>query len=387
MSKTLENSELRELALKFSDRTELLEAIDQMLTFKSKEAEALRSEYERLNVIIDLIPNTISWVNRDMTYFAVNRSLAETCEVERSEFVGKPIGFHTKEKFFHDFVIDLFKSSSNTIYRELQAKIGEAEHSYLVTGTKLQDKDKAVVIGVDITELNQLKGHVSFTEKLATLGEIFAGIIHDINNPLMMIEGNVTRIRKKVEDEEILTLLAKIEMGSKKISKIVQGIKVYIRQDGEQPYQSENFGSIIDDAIIICENKLKEQHVELRVDPQLNAIQLNCHFTQIFQVFVNLITNSIDAINTLPEKWIELSLIEDNLETGLVKMKFSDSGTGIPKELQEKIFNAFFTTKGRGVGSGLGLSLCKKILEDHSGGLAIDNTQAHTTFIISLKKS
>jgi signal transduction histidine kinase len=68
-------------------------------------------------------------------------------------------------------------------------------------------------------------------------------------------------------------------------------------------------------------------------------------------------------------------------------MKFSDSGTGIPKDLQEKIFNAFFTTKGRGVGSGLGLSLCKKILEDHSGGLAIDNTQLHTTFIITLKKS
>ncbi len=386
MSTKLQNESLVQLAEQFSDRDELLNAIDQLLSEQKLSNQVLKEEFERLNVIIDLIPNTISWVNRDMTYFGVNQALAETCGFTPAEFVGKTIGFHTQETFFHEFVTELFKSSSNTFYRELVATIGGVEHTYLVSGTKLKDKDKAVVIGVDISELTQLKGHAAFTEKLATLGEIFAGIIHDINNPLMMIEGNVKRIRKRVNDEEVLDILNKIEMGSKKISKIVSGIKVYIRQDGEQPFEEEVFGKILEDATIICENKLKDKNVTLRIDPRLNDIKLNCHFTQIFQVFVNLISNSVDAINGLQEKWIDIGLIEDSTTPDILKIKFMDSGHGIPVEIQEKIFNAFFTTKGRGVGSGLGLSLCKKILEAHKGSLSIDNLADNTTFIISLKK-
>lgn len=387
MEKIFENAELNDLVLKYNDKTQLLKAIDQLMTQRKQESDQIRHEFERLNVIIDLIPNTISWVNRDMTYFGVNRSLADACGFTASEFVGKTIGFHTKERFFHDFVTELFRSPSNTIYQELESTIGGVEHCYLVSGTKLEDKDKAVVIGVDITELNQLKGRVSFTEKLATLGEMFAGIIHDINNPLMMIEGNVKRIRKKINDEEVLDVLNKIEMSSKKISKIVQGIKIYIRQDGDQAFQEEDFGLILDDAVVICENKLKEKQVMLRLDPRLSTLKLNCHFTQMFQVFVNLITNSIDAIEKLPEKWIELKLMDQGSDPNLVKIQFTDSGNGIPLELQEKIFTAFFTTKGRGVGSGLGLSLCSKILEAHGGSLAIDNKEPHTTFIISLKRT
>ena len=386
MRKTLENSELQKLVEKYSDKDELLLAIDQLISQQKSDTSHLRAEFERLNVIIDLIPNTISWVNCDMTYFGVNSALANTCGVRPADFVGKTIGFHTKERFFYEFVTELFRSPNNTIYREIEARLSGVNHTYLVSGTKLDDKDKAVVIGVDITELTQLKGHVSFTEKLATLGEMFAGIIHDINNPLMMIEGNVKRARKKIEDEEVLDLLSKIEMSSKKISKIVQGIKVYIRQDQEQPHETEELGRILDDAIIICEHKLKEKSVMLTLDPRLNSLKINCNFTQMFQVFVNLITNSIDAISGLSDKWIEINLLDENKE-GKICIQLSDSGNGIPQEIQEKIFNAFFTTKGRGVGSGLGLSLCKTILEAHGGNLSIDNTKINTTFTIELKKS
>lgn len=380
------NSELQNLADNISNKEELLLAIDLLISKQKKETETLRENFDRLNVIIDLIPNTISWVNRDMTYFGVNRALANTCGIAPEEFVGKTIGFHTREQFFNDFVSELFNSSNNTIYRDLESKIGEKTHTFLVSGTKLQDKDKAVIIGVDITELTLLKGHISFTEKLATLGEMFAGIIHDINNPLMTIEGNVKRIKKKIVDDEVTLLLNKIEMSSQKISKIVQGIKVYIRQDGDQPYKIEEIGLILEDATIICENKLKDHEITLRIDPRLKNIKLNCHFTQMFQVFVNLISNSIDAISNLSEKWIEINLIEENKESGLITIQVIDSGNGIPKDLQEKIFNAFYTTKERGVGSGLGLSLCKKILETHGGKLFIDDDQPHTTFILELKK-
>lgn len=380
----LKNQDLEKLQKEKLSPDELLRAFDEILSKERQEHTRVKSEYDRLNVIIDLIPSTISWVNRDMTYFGVNRALAETCNVTPADFIGKTIGFHTKERFFYEFVTELFRSPSDTIYRELEARISGADHTYLVSGTKLKDKDRAVVIGVDITELSKLKGHVSFTERLANLGEMFAGIIHDINNPLQMIEANVKRIKRKVDDEEVNDLLTKIDMSSKKISKIVKGIKVYIREDGSEPFHEETLGSIIDDALIICESKLKEHMVAVRLDPKIHQMKLSCHFTQIFQVFVNLISNSIDAITHLQDKWIEISARDDGEK---IYVNFSDAGAGIPKEIQDKIFNAFFTTKDRGVGSGLGLSLCRKILEAHEAKMTVDNSASHTTFLLEFKKN
>lgn len=378
------NPEIKNLLEKNPSASDLAKAFDELLSREREGIKEIKKEYERLSVIIDLIPNTISWVNSDMTYFGVNKALADTCNVTPKDFVGKTIGFHTKERFFYEFVTELFRSKSDTIYRELEARIAGSDHTYLVSGTKLENKEKAVVIGVDITELTKLKDHVSFTEKLANLGEMFAGIIHDINNPLMMIEANAKRAKKRVEDEEVNELLTKVIMSSQKISKIVRGIKIYIRQYGQdEPMVRENLGSIIDDALVICENKLKDHMVAVTLDPAINKIEIPCHFTQIFQVFVNLISNSVDAISNLQEKAIEITVLDAGDK---YVVRFQDSGSGIPKEYQEKIFNAFFTTKDRGVGSGLGLSLCRKILEAHGGNLTIDNSAPHTTFLIEFKK-
>lgn len=377
------NPEIKNLLDKNLTPLEMARAFDELLSTERTQYKKIKDEHERLNVIINLIPNTISWVKKDMTYFGVNKALADTCGVSTDDFPGKTIGFHTKERFFYEFVTELFRSNSDTIYRELEARISGVDRNYLVSGTKLEDKDKAVIIGVDITELTKLKGHVSFTEKLANLGEMFAGIIHDINNPLMMIEGNVKRVKKRVNDDEVHELLTKIEMSSQKISKIVKGVKVYIRQDSEAPLVSENLGTIIDDALVICEGKLKENMVAVRLDQELTKLGVVCNFTQVFQVFVNLISNSIDAISHMQDKWIEITARD---EKEMVVITFQDSGPGIPKEIQEKIFNAFFTTKERGVGSGLGLSLCRKIIESHAGSMEIDSSAPYTTFVIKLKK-
>ncbi len=379
------NADVQALKEKNLSADELLTAFDQLLTNERKSTQLIKEEYDRLSVIIDLIPSTISWVNRDMTYFGVNKALADSCGVTPADFVGKTIGFHTKERFFYEFVTELFRSPSDTIYRELEARLNGSERTYLVSGTKLKDKDKAVVIGVDISELTKLKGHLNFTEKLATLGEMFAGIIHDINNPLMMIGANAKRIKKRTTDEEIHELLSKIDMSANKINKIVHGIKVFVRQDNKEVHVSENLGAIIDDALVICEHKLKENRVAVRLDQKLHTTSIDCNFTQIFQVFVNLISNSVDAIETVQDKWIEISVV-DNIDKNKIQILFQDSGCGIPVNMHEKIFQAFYTTKARGIGSGLGLSLCKNILEAHGGSLLIDQSKHNTSFIVEFKK-
>lgn len=366
-------------------KDEILLHVKKELLNREEEYDLLKKRFNDLNVIIDIIPNTISWINRDLTYFGVNNALAKSCNIAAEDFIGKPIGFHTKERFFYEFAFDLFKSGQETLYRELEAKISGHEKVFLVSGTKIENGTKAVVIGVDITELKNLKGHISLTEKLATLGEMFAGIIHDINNPLMMIEASAKRIKKKTQDDEIIDILNKIELSSSKIAKIIKGIKIFIRQDEAMPFQREKLGVIIDDAIIICENKLKDHAVSLQYDIKLKEIEINCNFTQLFQVFVNLISNAIDAIKEKDDKWIEIKLFAEN--TNEYVIHFSDCGNGIPKEIADKIFQAFFTTKGRGVGSGLGLSLVSKILEAHQGSISILEDAPHTTFEIKIPKN
>jgi signal transduction histidine kinase len=149
------------------------------------------------------------------------------------------------------------------------------------------------------------------------------------------------------------------------------------------PFEKEKLGLILDDAIIICENKLKEFDIQLQYDHSLKSLDVNCNFTQLFQVFVNLISNSVDAIKNNSEKWIKIKVIES---TDNVILHFIDSGFGIPNEVQNKIFSAFFTTKGRGVGSGLGLSLVVKILESHGGTIKILNDEKNTTFEIKIPR-
>lgn len=364
---------------------ELLNEFEKILNQKDQEYQKTKKNLDELSIITDLIPNTISWIKNDLTYVRVNQALALACGMEAHEFDGRQIGFHTRERFFYEFASDLFHSKENTIQRELDAKINSAEKTFLVSGTKVANGTMAIVIGIDITEIKNLKGHVSLTEKLSTLGQMLAGIIHDINNPLMMIDASTKKIKKKTQDPEILEVLGKIELSASKVSKIVKGVKVFIRQDEETPFAKENLGQIIDDAVVILEHKLKENGVKLQYDIKLNQVEVLCNFTQLFQVFVNLFSNAVDAISTFEDKWIEVTIDETHSDN-FYHIIVSDSGPGIPKEVQEKIFRPFFTTKGRGIGSGLGLSLCSQIIETHHGKIQILGDKKNTTFEILIPK-
>ena len=110
-------------------------------------------------------------------------------------------------------------------------------------------------------------------------------------------------------------------------------------------------------------------------------VQVNINVTQMFQVVVNLITNGVDAIEDLDEKWLKLGW---EVGDDKVIIRFQDSGLGIPEEVQKGMWESFFTTKGVGKGTGLGLSLCAKIIEEHGGKIFVDNDQPNTTFVIEL---
>ena len=165
-----------------------------------------------------------------------------------------------------------------------------------------------------------------------------------------------------------------------RITQIIRGVKSFVRQGDEDPKQIVALKDIVDDAKVICDGKLLENKVTMEVLDS-EDVQVNINVTQIFQVIVNLITNGVDAIEDLEEKWLKLNW---EVEEDKIVIRFVDSGRGIPEAVQKGMWDSFFTTKAVGKGTGLGLSLCAKIINDHGGKIFVDNDQPNTTFVIEL---
>lgn len=365
------------------DGDNFLKCISDALDEREKEYDEMEAQKEKLKVILDTTPCTISWLTKDMKYGGVNKALADLTRLKTDQFEGKEIGFYTVNKHFYNFADTMFQSKAPSIYQELETQIDGDDKQFWVTGTKFDQGKQGVVIGIDITELNNMREHVSFNEKLSQLGEMVASIIHEVNNPLTMIRMQGQRLERLVEKGEmdkILKASEKIVATSDRITQIIRGVKSFVRQGDQDPKQIVALKDIVDDAKVICDGKLLENKVSMELLDS-EDVQVNINVTQMFQVIVNLITNGVDAVEDLDEKWLKLGW---EVGDDKVILRFQDSGRGIPEEVQKGMWDSFFTTKGIGKGTGLGLSLCAKIIEDHGGKIFVDNNEPNTTFVIEL---
>jgi C4-dicarboxylate-specific signal transduction histidine kinase len=223
--------------------------------------------------------------------------------------------------------------------------------------------------------------------KLSALGEMAGGIAHEINNPLAIIVGRISQVRRKVETGKIETQslvesLTKVEDTAMRIAKIIKGLRSFSRDAGKDPMEKMKIPSVVEDALELCRERFRNHNIELRVSlGDSQEIYALGRPTQITQVLVNLLGNAFDATEGLPEKWVALDLIRSGKN---VQLRVTDSGKGIPLEVAEKIMQPFFTTKPVGKGTGLGLSISKGIIEEHHGRLFYDSSSPNTRFVIEL---
>lgn len=228
--------------------------------------------------------------------------------------------------------------------------------------------------------------HVS---RLAALGEMSAGIAHEINNPLTVIKGGAKLIEKSVGRESIDTEMVlkqsqKIQNSVNRVTKIVQGLKSFSTlSDGKTKEQAE-LKDIIEDTLNFCMELLASHGIKLEIDP-VPPLKFYCHPVQISQVLVNLIKNAHDEILekelTESERWIRIQFKMDNNN---LSIRVSNGGPRIKDEFMEKIFSPFFSTKPVGKGTGLGLSISQKIMREHSGELSIDKMAPETAFLLDI---
>ena len=223
--------------------------------------------------------------------------------------------------------------------------------------------------------------------KFSELGMMSAGIAHEINNPLAVIQARTTQLlriyRNPDKQKDLGEGLQQILYTSERINKTIQGVREFVHQDEQAPLNEVALKDLFDDVLAFTGQRMKNHGISLRFYG-LENFSVICHKIQLEQVILNLLNNSFDAIEFLPDKWIEVSCHEKD---GKIQLFFKDSGKGIPPEISERMMEPFFSTKDIGKGTGLGLALARGIVEKHGGTLNYLPKCQHTTFLLELPKT
>lgn len=220
--------------------------------------------------------------------------------------------------------------------------------------------------------------------RLASLGEISAGIAHEINNPLTVISGNLALLNRYIDDKEKFNhKIATLQKSCTRIEKIVKNLQKFVRTDSSSQKCNNQLSLIIPEAIELTNIKAKKYDIEVSYLCDSEQMVF-CDELEIEQVLVNLISNAIDASRDSQEKWIKIHSYDKEKN---VIIDIIDSGPGVPEEIKDKLFDPFFTTKAIGEGTGLGLSISKTIVENNNGHIKINKKDGHNCFRLEFPSS
>lgn len=235
-------------------------------------------------------------------------------------------------------------------------------------------------------EIHTAKAKMLTSAKMAALGEMAGGIAHEINNPLTVIQGRAFQIKQildsaTIDENKIREAAESIARTAEKIAGIIRSLRSFSREGSSDPLSFVTVKQLIDETLEFCRTRFYNHGVEVEIAPFDPDLEIECRVIEIQQVLLNLLNNAFDAIQNLPEKWIRLSVEnQDNV----IEFRVTDSGKGIPPKIAAHIMKPFFTTKEVNKGTGLGLSISLEIIKSHHGELFLDSSQSNTTFVFRL---
>ncbi len=276
---------------------------------------------------------------------------------------------------------------------EFRKKYGETFTGEIVLSSFKYDEK--IIIQAVVRNINDKKFYESSLQrqremleasaKMSSLGEMAGGIAHEINNPLSIIVGKSTQIKRQLKTgntEKIVEDINLIESTAKRIAAIIKGLKAFSRNAEKDEMQKVLVPALIKDILELSAQRFKFNLIDLHYQQNVSdEVYVYCRTAQLLQVMVNLINNAFDAVEQLDDKWVTIEL---NTVADICQISITDSGMGIDRKIVNKIMSPFFTTKPVDKGTGLGLSISKTIIEEHGGQLYYDYHSKHTRFIIEL---
>lgn len=235
--------------------------------------------------------------------------------------------------------------------------------------------------------LNQQRTAIASSAKLSALGEMAAGIAHEINNPLAAIVSRAGFLMERVESGkldgmEIMSAAAAIESTSLRISKTVKALRSFARDADTDPMGEAHVSNLFDDALLLCEERLRHSSIQFDVAAFADDPVVVCRPVQIVQVLLNLLNNAYDAAVESDEKWVKLDY---RLAGKECEISVANGGPRLPSSMLETVIKPFYTTKPAGKGTGLGLSISQRILHAHDSGLRLDPDSPRTRFYFRLR--
>jgi predicted ATPase/signal transduction histidine kinase len=296
------------------------------------------------------------------------------------------------------------------LYENLEEKVKERTTQVVKQNREIQEKNKALSSALD--QLKSAQSQLVESEKMASLGQLTAGVAHEINNPINFVSGNIEPLKRDVQDlmeilalydritaerslqaefgaveafksevdyeylvEEIHNLLDGIEEGASRTTRIVKGLRNFSRLD-EEEFKMADVNEGIESTLLVLGNGMRKNEIELKLElGEMPLIQ--CLPGKLNQVFMNVITNAIHATGLRPNREIpaEIRIRTERLsgEPESIRISIADNGPGIPEKIRNRIFEPFFTTKDVGEGTGLGLAISYGIIENHNGRIEAFN--------------
>jgi len=357
--------------------------LSRSITKREQAEEMLFSEREKLRGVLNAMGEGLYIVNSDFIIEYQNETLKKNFGDREGNKcftvfmqLDEPCKFCLLEK-----TIKLLQIQ----HTEISAQNGNIYDMIFSPFTDVDDNVKVIILLRDITEWRALEAETMRTSHLTSLGELSAGVAHEINNPINSIinygQMLVDKEAKQGEKAEIPQMI--IEEGER-IAYIAKNLLSFARQDEEEnsPTLVQN---IIADSLGLLERQILKDGIKLKVDVPANLPEIRARSQKIQQVFMNIINNARYALKekfpaTHEDKVLEIRSEMTEIEgCKMIRTTFYDSGIGISADILNKICDPFYSTKPKGGGTGLGLSISYGIVKEHGGKLWFDSKEGDYT--------
>lgn len=356
-------------------------------------------------ILLENFPDMIHSVDESGSIIYVNKKAADLLGYTRRELLSMNVREIYADSVLKDMdkgFSDLIKCGDKKIPESLFKSKPGIEIPVEIRSFSIYGNDnnfiRTFTISRDLRRIKKLQQQLVHAGRLAAIGELSAGIAHDINNPLSVINlsSQMGLMELKAREKEtgknmgfIESNLKAIDKASNSIESLVTHLRNFSRNSVDE-FEILDLHDTINDAVFLVQNRIKRLNIETDIKIEKNRYFIKGSQNSLEQVFVNLLTNACDAMADQDDRILKIvaaTLRKDNSD--FWECHVCDTGCGIPEAIKEDIFQSFFTTKEKGKGTGLGLSISRGILQEHGGfiELAAPDDICQTVFSVCLPKA